>query len=372
MRRPSSSSFGWLVSAMADTSLNPILTSKAPSVLGTGLIALDLVFEDSKAGEPSPWAGGTCGNVLAILSYFGWRALPVARLNGDEASRRIEHDLGRWGVDLRFARLRPAAPAPIIVQRIHRTAGGHVSHRFSLCCPRCGAWFPSFRPVPLKPLEPVVAEMPHLSVFFTDRASPGSLRLAHMARERGALVAFEPSGLGQVRHFQEMLRLTDVLKYSRERLPSLGGPAAPEGVLLELQTLGASGVRFRSQLPQFRSNEWQHMDAFDVPDLQDAAGSGDWTTAGLLHVLGRGGRAHLLHLRRADVLEAVRLGQALASWNCRFVGARGGMYVTTAEDCLAHARAVVHGDAAPASSGPRLNKATRKLLERVCAKCKDA
>jgi sugar/nucleoside kinase (ribokinase family) len=354
---------------MRNVTLGPIRGNHPPSVLGAGLIALDLVFEGSRAGEPSPWAGGTCGNVLAILSYFGWRAMPVARLNGDEASRRIEHDLRAWGVDLRFARLEPAAPAPIIVQRIHRTASGQVSHRFSLCCPRCGGWFPSFRPVPLKPLDPVVAEMPSPQVFFTDRASPGALRLARAARERGAVVAFEPSGVGDPRHLREMLELTHVLKYSRERLPSVGGVPASNGVKLEVQTLGAAGMRFRSRLRGFRTREWQHMPAFEVPELRDAAGSGDWCTAGILHGLARGGHTGFERISRADVLKAVQFGQALASWNCRFVGARGGMYVTTADECYKSAQAITRGAATRSAYPERVDAATAKLLQSICGTC---
>ncbi|MCC6133018.1 MAG: carbohydrate kinase [Acidobacteria bacterium] len=338
-------------------------------MLGTGLIALDLVFEDAKGRAPSSWAGGTCGNVLAILSYFGWRALPVARLNGDEASQRIESDLGACGVDLRFAHLRPTAPAPVIVQRIHRTPAGQVSHRFSPCCPRCGAWFPSFRPVPLKPLDVVELESTSTSVFFADRAFPGSLRLARTAKARGALIVFEPSGIGQPRHFEEMVGLADVLKYSRERLPSLGGPAVPKGVRLEIQTLGASGVRFRAALPRYDSGGWVHMDAFDVPDLRDAAGSGDWCTAGVLHTLGRGGRTAFLRTSRPQLHQALRFGQALASWNCRFVGARGGMYVTSAQDCLEGARAISSGKHAPSARSVRLDKATSAVLSKICSHC---
>ncbi len=357
---------------MRDGSVAPIRGNHRPSVLGVGLIALDLVFEDATTAEPSPWAGGTCGNVLAILSYFGWRALPVARLNGDEASRRIEHDLASWGVDLRFARLNPAAPAPIIVQRIHRTASGQVSHRFSLCCPRCGAWFPSFRPVPIKPLESVVAGMPSPRVFFTDRASPGALHLARAANERGAIVVFEPSGVGEPRHFREMLELTHVLKYSRERLPSIGGPSTSRSVLLEVQTLGTAGVRFRSRLPRFRAHGWQHMDAYEVPELRDAAGSGDWCTAGILHLLARGGLAGLARLSRGEVMTAVGFGQALAAWNCRFIGARGGMYVTTAANCLKSVEAITSGAPTRTADSERVDAATAKLLQSICGTCQSA
>ena len=48
--------------------------SRACKVAGIGLIALDLLIQcDEKS--PSVAAGGTCGNVLAILALLGWQSL---------------------------------------------------------------------------------------------------------------------------------------------------------------------------------------------------------------------------------------------------------------------------------------------------------
>ncbi len=41
-----------------------------PTVMGTGLIALDVVVSDQRLGDRRVYAGGTCGNVMAILSYL--------------------------------------------------------------------------------------------------------------------------------------------------------------------------------------------------------------------------------------------------------------------------------------------------------------
>src|SRR5437879_1248419 len=56
-----------------------------PAVLGTGLIALDVVVGPQPGAAPRCWAGGTCGNVLTILAYFGWRSYPAATLGNDVA-----------------------------------------------------------------------------------------------------------------------------------------------------------------------------------------------------------------------------------------------------------------------------------------------
>src|SRR5271163_85993 len=76
-----------------------------PSVVGMGLIALDVVI--SEGSEPEYFAGGTCSNVLAILGYFGWHSIPITRHKRDRASEIVTADLGRWGIDLSFMHVDP-------------------------------------------------------------------------------------------------------------------------------------------------------------------------------------------------------------------------------------------------------------------------
>jgi len=64
--------------------------NKTPTCVGTGLIALDMVFNGDRGESPRFWAGGSCGNVLTILAYLAWHSYPVARFGDDEAA--IERD----------------------------------------------------------------------------------------------------------------------------------------------------------------------------------------------------------------------------------------------------------------------------------------
>src|SRR6266511_2037671 len=116
----------------------------SPSIVGTGLIALDVVLND-KNSVPRLFAGGTCGNVLTILAWLGWRAFPVARIGADDAGRRATADMRRWGVRLDVARLTPRAPTPIIIERLKTSSDGHPMHQFSLNCPVCGSWMPRYQ-----------------------------------------------------------------------------------------------------------------------------------------------------------------------------------------------------------------------------------
>ena len=78
-----------------------------PTIIGTGLVALDVVLRRTGSSPPRFWAGGTCGNVLAILGFLDWKPVAVARLRPDSAGQRVVEDLKRWNVDMRYACVEP-------------------------------------------------------------------------------------------------------------------------------------------------------------------------------------------------------------------------------------------------------------------------
>jgi hypothetical protein len=69
-----------------------------PAAVGSGLVALDVVVNRSSE-DVQYFAGGTCGNVLTILSFLGWNSKPVSRLNDDIPAQWLIEDLETWGVD---------------------------------------------------------------------------------------------------------------------------------------------------------------------------------------------------------------------------------------------------------------------------------
>jgi fructokinase len=176
----------------------------------------------------------------------------------------------------------------------------------------------------------LAGRLPPAQVFFFDRVSRGCLHLARKAAEGGAAVVFEPSGIGDPDLFREAWALAHVVKYSHERLRDIADldlrPSERESVILEIETLGADGLRYRSRAPKCPSKSWTGLPAFPVTELKDAAGSGDWCTAGLLNKLFRSGLTSLKKATLETLRQAFRYGQALAAWNCGFEGARGGMY----------------------------------------------
>jgi len=297
----------------------------SPSAIGTGLLALDYVISADKP-EVYNWAGGTCGNVLIILSFLGWKSAPVARLGDEKSTELLLSDLDRWDVSKKFIRVSPDGSTPIIVERIRKDSSGRPRHSFSWRCAACGAPFPGYRAELVTVAEQIATKITKPSVFFFDRASPGALILAKACAAVGALVVFEPIGVGNESLFRQSWQVAHIVKYSHERLTELPEVDLVHSPQLVIETLGDAGLRYRRKNISRNSNSWVELKAFPVDELKDTAGAGDWCTAGILSKIGSRGQKGFSGLKSTEIENALKYGQALAAWNCRYEGARGGMY----------------------------------------------
>jgi fructokinase len=346
-------------------------TDMPPAVVGMGLIALDVVSKRESASAARFFAGGTCGNVLAILAYLGWKAMAVARFGNDANARRVLKDLRRWGVQTNFACLRPTAKAPVIVEWISTDRDGQGSHRFSFTCPECGSWFPGFRPVPVAAVEPVLDALAPAQVFFFDRPSRSSLTVAKGCREKGACVYFEPSTVGDPKLFREALEVSHVVKYASERMNDLGEMKRLPEPLIEIGTLGSAGLRFRSRCTRSRTSGWRRLHGFPVKSVRDTAGCGDWLTAVLLNRIARRGLASVKRVDLEQLTSVLSESQAAAAWNCSFEAARGGMMTTSPQELDVALRAIQDGSAARDDSHDQKRRLARTAASIACLSCRE-
>ena len=301
------------------------LTGPRPIVAGTGLIALDLVIPNEPLLLPQLWAGGTCGNVLTILSFLGWEAFPIARLRNDSSSSQITRDFRRWGVRLDYLALDSDGSTPVIVHHIHCSPDRGTTHSFSRRCASCGKRLPWYKPVRVSDAVRIAPTLPSIAVFFFDRTSAGALYLARHAAASGALVVFEPSASSNAKQLSQAMKIAHVVKYSYERLSGLEQLCEEKGVPLVIETRGSAGLRFFSRL-RSSSGKWEISESLPTRRVVDTAGCGDWCTAGLITVLGGHGVDAFYKSTPDELRYALRFGQFLAAWNCGFEGARGGMY----------------------------------------------
>jgi len=302
-----------------------------PVCIGTGLVALDIVFNGETSMPPRMWTGGSCGNVLTILSYLGWRTIPLIRLGHDDASDRIMKDFQKFNVDCNFVELDKKVSTPIIVEQIRNSIDGFPTHRFFWICPNCGTWLPRYRPVLLANAKRSFSQISTVNCFYFDRVSPAAFALASQAKSAGALVVFEPPSIKDKDLFYKAVKASHIVKFANDRICEDVTFNASHGPLLVIETLGEAGIRYRF-LNKKRSKRWEKLPSFFLNEFRDAAGSGDWCTAGIVYRLGAIGSKGFEKLSEKKIVEALEFGQAMAALNCGYEGARGGIYVLSIHD----------------------------------------
>ncbi|MEQ8615006.1 MAG: PfkB family carbohydrate kinase [Lacipirellulaceae bacterium] len=295
------------------------------SALVTGFVALDVLHVDGAARGSRYRAGGTAGNVAAILGALGWGTTIAGPRRGSLVSNLAVGDFERCGAvyhelyDQDF---------PVVVEHLQRGE----SHRFSFSCPTCGHGFPTFRRS-TSPLPELASLLQGRDVFFVDRLFPGVVEAAFAARERGTVVVYEPSDPADQPWSAEMLATADIVKYSSDREKKM--PWLTDGSdSLVVRTEGAKGAAWRWR--DISVEDWRTLPASPAANVVDTCGAGDWMTAGLLMGMFELMSAHRQGISPQEVDREVLAAQKLASWSCRFAGARGALYEAGAREALRH------------------------------------
>jgi len=139
---------------------------------------------------------------------------------------------------------------------------------------------------------------------------------------------FEPSSESDPGLLADALASAHIVKVASDRLRGNEELVNSKTPLLLIETLGGKGLRFAVK-PTKGRHSWKTLPAFQVDKVRDSSGAGDWCTAGVISSLGHLGPAKLAKATLADIEIALKRGQAMASWNCQYDGARGGMYVSS-------------------------------------------
>ena len=167
---------------------------------GTGLVALDVLINNRTTNEPTQfYAGGSCGNVLTILSYLGWKSFPIARLSNTQATALLLDDFSKWKVNDDLITVTEDGSTPIIIHRILEEKGGERKHRFEFKNPEDGSYLPSYKPCLAKDVTDIVSISPTVDLFYFDRINRGSINLAKSYKANGGMIFFEPSNMKEIK-----------------------------------------------------------------------------------------------------------------------------------------------------------------------------
>lgn len=314
-----------------------LMSNSLPVCTGTGLVALDVIISAISNSPTQFLAGGSCGNVMAILSYLGWSSHPISRLSNNVASELLIQDLKAWNVHDDLIDISETGSTPIIIHRIMKDQAGAPKHRFEFRNPEDGKYLPMYKPCLAKSVDNIFNKLPNPNLFYFDRVNRGALDLAKAYKSQGAIIFFEPSSFKDEKQFRECLSIADVIKFSNDRISNYSTLFPTGQVKLEIETLGNEGLQFR----QRGYTKWTKLSAYSIDNVVDSAGAGDWCSAGIISNLFKNKGIAIEDIKTDDLIYAMQFGQALSALNCTFEGARGLMYNITRADLMLYIQHIV-------------------------------
>lgn len=294
--------------------------------IGAGLVCLDILMRGYEQNVVSYKVGGTCGNVMMILSYMGWMSYPVARLNGSDYSRMMIDDMICHGVHTDFVSTQEGGATPVIIQHNIIDKDGNPTHKFEFQ-KNNGRFFLDYKPVTKNKAQKVLETLPFTpSVFFFDRVNPATVVMSeYFKKQKNVLVFFEPSNKPKSdSQFMKCIANSDIVKFADQRIPDVTFAEAYDDKLF-IQTKGSKGLMFN-----LYNVGWENMPPVENPNIVDTAGAGDWTTATIIDELISVGYTTIRDLSLNDLKRILLKAQEKGSESCSYEGARGLMYT----DCI--------------------------------------
>ena len=293
------------------------------TIIGSGIYNLDTIvvrdypewprlrpFTDNVVLEE---VGGTCGNVMCILSWLGWEARPLACLDDSPEGLKITEDLRRYGCDCRYVTNTPGGGTTLLRCTHKKTADGEHVMSVRAGSPG-GSRFPKRHflrardeaPAFLETLEEAPA------VFFFDDPAAGNRLIAKELHKRGSLVYFEPSKVVSNADL-EAVAISNLIKFSDENVPDVSFVDAYKDKVF-IQSMGAKGARFK-----FKGEPWAMIEDATNESVVDTEGAGDWLSSEFINAIIGAGKDFTYE----DVRNALLTAMGWAGVSVRYMGSKG-------------------------------------------------
>ena len=293
------------------------------TIIGSGIYNLDTIvvrdypewprlrpFTDNVVLEE---VGGTCGNVMCILSWLGWDAMPLACLDDSPEGMKITEDLKRYGCDCRYVSNTPGGGTTLLRCTHKKTADGKHVMSVRAGSPG-GSRFPKRHFLRARDEAPAFLEMLEEApaVFFFDDPAAGNRLIAKVLHERGSLVYFEPSKVVTNADL-EAVAISDIIKFSDENVPDVSFVDAYKDKVF-IQSMGAKGARFK-----FKGEPWVMIEDATNESVVDTEGAGDWLSSEFINAIIGAGKDFTYE----DVRNALLTAMGWAGVSVRYMGSKG-------------------------------------------------
>ncbi len=262
--------------------------------------------------------GGTCGNVMCILSKLGWIAQPQLKLIDTEEGDKLVDSLQQYGCDTRYVSRVPNGGFSGM-SCTHRRSNKTGEHELGIRSfgPN-GSQFRKITEMRARDEVPVfldtIAKAP--DVYFFDHNEAGPRKIAKELRNRGTLIYYECENNRDWNKFIKSVEVADIVKFSDENVPDLTSCENYKDKLF-IQTQGAKGLQFK-----LRDGEWIHVDPIQVQSVIDWEGCGDTITAIFLNELAKLGLPHVSSLSEKQVQYALTTATEKAALCTQYYGSK--------------------------------------------------
>lgn len=264
--------------------------------------------------------GGTCGNVMCLLSIFGLETYPQACLDDSPEGRKIAEDLEQYGCDMRFVTNAPDGGTTLLRVTHKRNPDGSPKVSVRAGSPG-GSRFPRRKFLRVRDQAPAFVDaltaefIPDF--YFFDAPAAGHRYVARELRTMGTTVYFEPSSISTKADLESVF-LSDIVKFSDEDVPDTSFSDAFNDKLF-VQTRGKDGLCFK-----LRDGEWKVLAGIPNDNVIDTEGAGDCTTAAIIYGIARSGKS-FAELNEEDLVPILMEAQRCASEKVSHLGSKGNL-----------------------------------------------
>ena len=262
--------------------------------------------------------GNTCGNVAAILPYLGVQTFPIGHFDLSEQGLQIKSDLKRYGADVRFVE-NSEKGGTTLLRCTHKRDKMTGEHTTSFRATSPGSRFPKRRFIRVRDEAPAFIEALDFvpDIFFFDAAEAGLRYLAGELRQRGTLVYFEPEGDADKKKFLKAIEVSDIVKFSHEKVRDLSFVEQCSDKLL-VRTMGAEGLEFN-----LCGQGWVKVAPVPNDNVVDWEGAGDWTTSQFIACLCERDTLSVAQMTVESVRECLEKACQTASRSVSYLGSKG-------------------------------------------------
>lgn len=263
--------------------------------------------------------GGTCGNIMCMLSRLGWDARPQLKIINTEEGQKLTDSLASYGCDVRHVHLTPNGgfSGMICTHRKNKNSGEHELGLRSF-----GPNGSQFRKITeLRARDEVPTFLDTITtapdVYFFDHSEAGPRKIAEELHKRGSLIYYECENSRDEKKFIKSVDVANIVKFSDENVADHSFCDNYKDKLF-IQTQGARGLLFN-----LCGKGWKHVQPRQVSNVVDWEGCGDTITAVFINEIAKLGLPKVAELTEEQVENALIVATREAALCTQYYGSKG-------------------------------------------------